>query len=50
MEVGVRTGQLDKEPVDAIILLLYEGDSTPQGVAATLDKALDGAITTLLQD
>ncbi|HEX2279201.1 MAG TPA: leucyl aminopeptidase [Candidatus Tectomicrobia bacterium] len=50
MEVGVKIGQLGKEPVDAIILLLYEGDSTPQGAAAMFDKALDGAITTLLQE
>jgi leucyl aminopeptidase len=50
MEVGVKIGQLGKEPVDAIILLLYEGDSTPQGSAVTIDKALDGAITMLLQE
>jgi len=50
MEVGVKIGQLDKEPVDAIILPLYEGDSAPQGAAAMLDKALDGAITALLQE
>ena len=50
MEVGVKIGQLGREPVEAIILLLYEGDGTPQGAAAMLDKALDGAITTLLQE
>ena len=30
--------------------MLYEGDSAPQGMAAMIDKALDGAITALLQE
>src|SRR5262245_36132197 len=50
MEVTVKTGGLDKEPVDAIILMLYEGDAVPQGAAAIIDKALDGAITALRRE
>ncbi len=50
MEVAVRAGGLDKAPVDAIVLMLYDGDSAPQSIAAGIDKALDGAITALLQE
>ncbi len=50
MEVSVKTGGFDKEAVDAIILLLYEGDSSLRGTAAMIDKALDGAIAMLLQE
>jgi leucyl aminopeptidase len=50
MEVTVKAGGLNKEPVDAIILMLYEGDAVPQGAAAMIDKALDGAITALLRE
>jgi leucyl aminopeptidase len=50
MEVTVKAGGLDKESVDAIILMLYEGDGAPQGMATTVDKILDGAITALLRE
>jgi leucyl aminopeptidase len=49
MEVTVKAGGIDKESVDAIVLMLYEGDVAPQGAAAMTDKALDGAITSLRQ-
>jgi leucyl aminopeptidase len=50
MRVAVKSGSLDKEAVDAIILLLHEGERELQGAAAALDKALDGAIASLLRD
>ncbi len=50
MEVLVKTGGIDKESVDAMVLMLYEGDATPQGAAAMIDKALDGAVTALRQE
>jgi leucyl aminopeptidase len=50
MEVMVKAGRLDKEAVDTIVLMLYEGDSVPQGIAAMIDKALDGAITALIRE
>src|SRR5262245_33270959 len=50
MEVTVKAGRLDKELVDAIVLMLYEGDAAPQGAAAMIDKALDGAVTALRRD
>jgi leucyl aminopeptidase len=50
MEVTGKAGGLDKESVDAIVLMLYEGATVPRGVAATVDKALDGAVTALLRE
>jgi leucyl aminopeptidase len=50
MEVTVKVGGLDKESVDAIVLMLYEGDTVSQGTAAMIDKALDGALTALLRE
>jgi hypothetical protein len=50
MEVAVKAGGIDKESVDAMVLMLYEGDAAPQGAAAMIDKALDGAITALRQE
>jgi leucyl aminopeptidase len=50
MDVTVKAGGPDKESADAIVLMLYEGDTVPRGAAATLDKALEGAITALLQE
>jgi len=49
MEVTVKAGGIDKESVDAIVLMLYEDDVAPQGAAAVIDKALDGAIRALRQ-
>ncbi len=50
MEVMVKAGGIDKESVDAIVLMLYEDDNTLRGTAATIDKSLDGALTTLLRE
>jgi leucyl aminopeptidase len=50
MEVAVKAGALEKESADASILMLYEGESELQGAVALIDKALDGALTRLLQD
>ena len=49
LEVTVKTAGIDKESVDAIVLMLYEGDVAPQGAVAMIDNALDGAITALRQ-
>jgi leucyl aminopeptidase len=50
MEVTVKAGGIDKESVDAMVLMLYEGNVAPQGAAAMIDKALDGAVTALRQE
>jgi leucyl aminopeptidase len=47
MEVTVKAGGLEKESVDAIVLMLHEGDAVPQGAVAMIDKALDGVVTAL---
>jgi leucyl aminopeptidase len=50
MEVAVKSGSLDKVAVDAIVLMLHQGEHELQGTAAVIDKALDGAIAGLLRD
>ena len=50
MEVTVKTGEIVKESVDVIVLMLYEDKAALQGTAAVIDKALDGAVTALFQD
>ena len=50
MEVIVKAGGIDQESVDAMVLMLYEGDAAPQGATAMIDKALDGAVTALRQE
>ena len=50
MEVTVKTGGLEQEPVDAIVLLQFEGDQGPQGVGATIDQALGGALSSLWRE
>lgn len=50
MEVAVKSGSLEKEAVDALVLMLPEAEHELQGAAAAIDKALDGAIVKLLRD
>src|SRR6187402_631988 len=50
MEVTVKIGELVKESVDVIVLMLYEDKAVLQGTAAIIDNALDGAITALFRD
>jgi leucyl aminopeptidase len=50
MELTVKVGGLDKEAVDAIVLMLYEGEAPPQAAESIIDKALDGAVTMLRKD
>ncbi len=50
MEVIVKAGELVKESVDAIVLLLCGDKAASQGTAASIDKALDGGITALFRD
>jgi len=50
MEITVKVGELAKEAADVIVLMLYEDKNALQGSAALIDKALDGAITTVIRD
>ena len=48
MELRVVVGDITKIEVDALIVNLFEGVSQPGGATAAVDKALDGAITQLI--
>jgi leucyl aminopeptidase len=50
MEVTVKTGKLEQATVDAIVLLLGEGEGELRGTAAAIDKALQGALRELMRD
>jgi leucyl aminopeptidase len=50
MQVAVKAGNLEKEAVDSILLMLHEGESELQGTAAALDKVLDGGIVSVMRD
>lgn len=50
MQVASKSGGLEREAVDAIVLMLHEGGRELHGIAAVIDKALDGAIAGLLRD
>jgi leucyl aminopeptidase len=50
MEVSVKAGAIEKEAVDAVVLMLYEDEGKLSGAAGVLDQALGGAITGLIRD
>lgn len=49
MELRVTTGDISQVKTDAIIVWLEEGAESPSGAAAAVDRALDGAISRLIQ-
>ena len=50
MEVKVITGDITQQRVDAIVVNLFEGVKSPGGAAGAVDRALDGAITKLIEE
>ncbi|GAI67624.1 unnamed protein product [marine sediment metagenome] len=48
MEIKVVAGDMTKTKADAIIVPFFEGMERPEGDIATIDKALDGAISQLI--
>ena len=50
MEVKVITGDITQQRVDAIVVNLFEGVQSPGGAAGAVDRALDGAITKLVEE
>ncbi len=48
MDVKIKTGRMDQEAADVIILSHFEGDLTLQGETAAVDKALGGQIRNVL--
>ncbi|UCH50472.1 MAG: leucyl aminopeptidase [Chloroflexota bacterium] len=49
MEVKVITGDIVSTKADAIVVNLFEGVKRPGGATGAVDKALDGAITKLIE-
>jgi leucyl aminopeptidase len=49
LEVKVITGDIASVEADAIVVNLFEGTKNPGGATAAVDKALDGAITKLIE-
>ena len=49
LKVKVITGEITNVEADAIVVNLFEGTKNPGGATAAVDKALDGAITKLIE-
>jgi len=48
MEIKVVAGDIAQIEADAIVVNLFEGVTQPGGATGAVDKALDGAITSLI--
>ncbi|MDQ3248142.1 MAG: leucyl aminopeptidase [Chloroflexota bacterium] len=48
MQFHVTQGDLVQQPVDCLVINLFEGVSEPGGATGAVDQALDGAIRTLI--
>ena len=49
MQVGVKAGRVETEATEALVLMLCEGDHLSEQSAASIDKAMRGALTDLLK-
>ncbi len=50
VKVSAKAGDITKEQADAIVVNLFEGVTSPGGGTGTVDRALDGAISSLIAD
>ncbi|MFP6680082.1 MAG: leucyl aminopeptidase [Dehalococcoidia bacterium] len=50
MELSVVAGDITAQPVDAIVINLFEGVDTPGGATGHVDNAIGGAISSLIAD
>ncbi|MSQ11729.1 MAG: leucyl aminopeptidase [Dehalococcoidia bacterium] len=50
MKLRAVQGDIMQQPVDAILVNVFEGAASPGGAAGAADKALHGAITSLIAD
>ena len=50
MEIRAEQGDIVQQKVDAIIVNLFEGVTSPGGATGAVDKALDGAISQVIKD
>ena len=50
MKISVESGDIKAQQVDAIVVNLFEGVTSPGGGTGAVDKALDGAISGVIAD
>ena len=50
MEIRVERGDIAKYPASAIVVNLFEGVTHPGGGTGAVDRALDGAISRVIED
>ena len=50
MKITVEAGDITEQAVGVIVVNLFEGVKTPEGVTGAVDRALDGAITRLIEE
>ncbi|MCH8063800.1 MAG: leucyl aminopeptidase [Chloroflexi bacterium] len=50
MEIKVLSGDITQQSVGAIVVNLFEGVTSPGGATGAADRALDGAITKLIEE
>ena len=50
MEINVVTGDITEQKVGAIVVNLFEGVTAPDGATGAVDRALDGAISKLIEE
>ncbi|MCH8010325.1 MAG: hypothetical protein IIC91_15860, partial [Chloroflexi bacterium] len=50
MEIRAEQGDIVQQKVDAIIVNLFEGVTSPGGATGAVDQALDGAISQVIKD
>ena len=50
MEIKVISGDITEQTVDAIVVNLFRGVTSPGGATGAVDRSLDGAITRLIQE
>jgi len=49
LEIKIIVGDIAQIECDAIVVNLFEGAEQPSGATAVVDKALDGAISSLIR-
>ncbi|MYK26387.1 MAG: leucyl aminopeptidase, partial [Dehalococcoidia bacterium] len=49
MEISVVQGDISKAEADVVVVNLFEGVTSPGGATGAVDRALDGAISKLIE-
>ena len=50
MDIRVVRGDITQQQVGAIVVNLFEGVTAPSGATGAVDRALDGAISKLIEE